>query len=265
MAKSTKTAKKKAAAAPAPELDPRALKLTVMVPVYNERHVVEASLRRVLALQSPLIRELEVVVVDDRSTDGTWEVLQRVAASDDRIVLLRHETNKGKGGGVRTALEHATGDVTVCHDADLEYHPDDIARLLVPFVEEGADAVFGSRYMASEYRRALMHKHTLMNKSLTQLANWFTDLNLTDLETCYKLVRTPLFKSIPLRSNDFRIEVELAFKLAKRRAPPPVLRIEYMMPVSGSVVSERMPPTLNPARVTVTAVVAVEVRSISNS
>jgi glycosyltransferase involved in cell wall biosynthesis len=197
---------------------PRPVSLSVLVPVYNERHVVGASLRRVLQLQHPLIGALEVVVVDDRSTDGTWEVLGHVAAEDPRVVLLRHDTNQGKGAAIRTAVARATGDISIVHDADLEYDPEDIPALLLPFAREGADAVFGSRYLSAPYRRALMHRHTLINKALTALSNWFTDLHLTDVETCYKAVNTTLLQSIPLRSDDFRFEVELVAKLAKRRA-----------------------------------------------
>ncbi|HXG64228.1 MAG TPA: glycosyltransferase [Blastocatellia bacterium] len=193
-------------------------RLSVVVPVYNERHVVEASLRRVLALDHPLISSLEIIIVDDCSTDGSWEILRRLAREDDRIILLRHERNQGKGAAVRTAIARATGDITIIHDADLEYNPADIPALLVPFAKEGADAVFGSRYLSAPYRRALMHRHTMINSTLTFLSNWLTDLNLTDLETCYKAVNTTLLKSIPLRSNDFRFEVEIVFKLAKRRA-----------------------------------------------
>jgi len=192
--------------------------LSVLVPVYNERYLVEASLRRLLALTDDIIHRLEVIVVDDCSTDGSWEVLQRIAAEDDRVVLLRHDRNLGKGAALRTALERATGEISIVHDADLEYNPADIPSLLRPFAIEAADAVFGSRYISSSYRRALMFRHTLMNKAITFFANIFTDLNLSDIETCYKAIRTPLFQSIPLRYNDFRFEIEIAFKLAKRRA-----------------------------------------------
>jgi glycosyltransferase involved in cell wall biosynthesis len=193
-------------------------RLSVLVPVYNERHVVQASLQRALALEHELINSLEVIVVDDHSTDGTWEVLERLAAADPRVVLLRHERNLGKGAALRQAIARATGDVTIIHDADLEYDPADIPALLLPFAKEVADAVFGSRYLSAPYRRALMHRHTTINKLLTSASNWLTDLNLTDLETCYKAIKTDLLKSIPLRSNDFRFEVEITFKLAKRRA-----------------------------------------------
>lgn len=193
-------------------------RLSVLVPVYNERHVVEASLRRLLALRNELISSLEVIVVDDQSTDGTWTILERLAAEDQRVVLLRNEKNLGKGAALRKAIASSTGDICIVHDADLEYDPSDIPSLLLPFAKEGADAVFGSRYLSAPYRRALMHRHTTINKILTSASNWLTDLNLTDLETCYKAVKTDLLKSIPIRSNDFRFEVELTFKLAKRRA-----------------------------------------------
>lgn len=194
------------------------LSLSVLVPVYNERYLVEESLARVLALKSPYISKLEVIVVDDRSTDGSYEVLQKLPASEPRIKLFRHEKNQGKGAAVRTALEHASYDVTIIHDADLEYNPEDIPSIIKVFVEQGADAVFGSRYISSKYRRVLMYRHTLINKCITALVNLFTDLDLSDLETCYKAFKTDLLKSIPLRSNDFRIEVEIAMKLARRKA-----------------------------------------------
>lgn len=201
-----------------PDSSLTSFRLSVLVPVFNERHVVEASLRRVLALSDDLISSLELIVVDDQSTDGTWEILQRLAAEDDRILLLRNPQNMGKGAALRNAIAHSTGDISIVHDADLEYDPADIPSLLVPFAKEGADAVFGSRYLSAPYRRALMHRHTTINKILTSASNWLTDLSLTDLETCYKAIKTDLLKSIPIRSNDFRFEVEITFKLAKRCA-----------------------------------------------
>ena len=215
------------AGTPLPQAPP-SFRLSVLVPVYNERHVVEASVRRVLALSHPLIRDLEVIIVDDCSTDGTSDVLQRLAGSDPRVTLVRHEVNKGKGSALRTAIARATGDVSIVHDADFEYNPADIPSLLVPFAEEGADAVFGSRYLSASYRRALMYRHTLMNKSLTALSNWLTDLHITDMETCYKAINTTLLKSIPIRSNDFRFEVEITFKLAKRGARVFEVPIRYL-------------------------------------
>ncbi len=207
---------------------PHALALSVMIPVYNERHLVTASVNRVLALRSERISRLEVIIVDDRSKDGTWEVLQRLATTDDRIKLIRHERNQGKGAALRTALQYATGDVCIVHDADMEYNPADIPAILEPFIEEGADAVFGSRYISAQYRRALMFRHTLINRFITGLTNWITDLDLTDVETCYKAINTRLLKSLPLRSNDFRFEIEITLKLAKRRARIFEVPIRYL-------------------------------------
>lgn len=203
-------------------------RLSVLVPVYNERHVVEASLRRLLRVKSKLIESLEVIVIDDCSADRSLEVLERIAAEDNRVVLLRHDRNRGKGAAIRTGISRATGDITIIHDADLEYNPDDIPSLLVPFAEEGADAVYGSRYVSAPYRRALMHRHTVINKLLTTVSNWLTDLSLSDLETCYKAITTTLLKSIPIRSGDFRFEVEITFKLAKRKARVFEVPIRYL-------------------------------------
>ena len=203
-------------------------RLSVLVPVYNERHVVETSVRRLLTLKHDLISSLEVIVVDDGSTDGSWEVLQRLAADDARVLLLRHDHNQGKGAAIRTGISRATGDISIVHDADLEYNPGDIPSLLVPFAKEGADAVLGSRYLSAPYRRALMHRHTVLNGILTSLSNWLTDLNLTDMETGYKAINTTLLKSIPIRSDDFRFEVEIVSKLAKRRARAFEVPIRYL-------------------------------------
>ena len=198
--------------------------LSVLVPVYNEEYLVAASLERLKLLEaSPHLDRIEVFVVDDASTDGTARALEQFRAGLDpagRIAwtFLRHGQNGGKGRALQTALAHATCEVTVVHDADLEYHPRDLLRLVKVFVDEEADAVFGSRFAGGEVRRVLHYRHQLGNKLLTFLSNVVTNLNLTDMETCYKAVRTSLLKSIPLVSNDFRIEPELTIKLAKRGA-----------------------------------------------
>lgn len=193
--------------------------LSVIMPVYNERYLVAESVRRVLAVESPLISRLDLIIVDDGSTDGTRALLrQLVNQHRDRITYIEHEQNGGKGAAVVTGLAHARGSVTVIQDADLEYNPQDLPRLMVPFIESGADAVFGSRFVSSDYRRALYFRHKLGNNLITFLSNLLTDLDLTDIETCYKAVRTELLHSIPIRSRDFRLEVELTFKLAKRGA-----------------------------------------------
>ncbi len=192
------------------------MKLSVLIPVYNERFLVRELLHRVLAVEPPGITEIEVVVVDDGSTDGTRDVLREVAAVEPRIRYIEHAENAGKGAAVRTAVAESTGDLIVFQDADLEYDPRDYARLVRPFLEDGADVVYGSRFLPSERRRVLYHRHAVGNRLLTALSNWATDLNLTDMETCYKMFRAPVLKSIPIRSNDFAIEPELTAKVAKR-------------------------------------------------
>ncbi len=193
--------------------------LSVLMPVYNERYLVAEAIERVLRVESPLVRQLDLIVVDDGSTDGTREILRELAAArPGAFTYLEHDRNRGKGAAVRTGLEKARGSVVVIQDADLEYDPAELPRLLVPFVEREAEAVFGSRFLTADYRRVLYFRHSIGNRLLTLLASVITDLNLTDMETCYKAVRTDLLRSIPIRSHDFRIEPELTIKLAKRGA-----------------------------------------------
>ncbi len=217
--------------------------LSILVPAYNEQYLVANSLARLEALEgSSFLDRIQVIVVDDCSRDRTEDVLKEFALArgltwhdEGRIergvelkghgrkgkidwVFLKHVLNGGKGAAIRTALEEAVCDITVIHDADLEYHPRDLHRIVKVFVEENADAVFGSRFAGGEARRALLFRHELGNRFLTFLTNWVTNVNLTDMETCYKAVRTSLLKSIPIVSNDFRLEPELTIKLAKREA-----------------------------------------------
>lgn len=202
------------------------MKLSILVPVYNERTVVERSLSQVLAAPLPEDMERELIIVDDCSTDGTTEILERLAASDHRIRLFRHEVNKGKGAAVRTAIRHANGDFSIVQDADLEYDPSEYPRLLRPLLDGHADAVFGSRYLRGEQSRVLPFWHSMINKTLTLVSNMFCNLNVTDMETCYKVFRTDLLKSIPVRSDRFGFEPEITMKSAKRK-----LRI-YEVPIS---------------------------------
>ncbi len=144
------------------------MKLSILIPVYNERTVVERSLSQVLAAALPENMDRELIVVDDRSTDGSWDILQRLAASEPRIRLFRHEVNRGKGAALRTAVQHATGDFCIVQDADLEYDPSEYPRLLKPLLDGHADAVFGSRYLAGGQRRVLPYRHTMINRYLTR-------------------------------------------------------------------------------------------------
>ena len=200
--------------------------LSVLIPVYNERTVVERCIAQVLAAPLPEDMERELIVVDDCSSDGTSAILETLAAAEPRIRLFRQAVNQGKGAAVRTAIEHARGDFCLIQDADLEYDPAEYPRLLHPLLSGHADAVFGSRYLAGEQMRVLPFWHSVMNKSLTGLSNMFSNLSLTDMETCYKVFRTDLLKSIPIRSRRFGIEPEITIKSAKRR-----LRI-YEVPIS---------------------------------
>jgi len=202
------------------------MKLSILVPVYNERTVVERSLAQVLAAPLPESMEREVIVVDDHSNDGTSAILERLARTDPRIRLFRLPVNLGKGAAVRTAIQHATGDFCIIQDADLEYDPSEYPQLLRPLLDGYADAVFGSRYLAGRQIRVLPFRHSMVNKFLTLVCNVFCNLNLTDMETCYKVFRTDILKSIPIRSNRFGFEPEIVMKCAKRN-----LRI-YEVPIS---------------------------------
>src|SRR5271154_89848 len=200
--------------------------LSILIPVYNERTVVERSLALVLAAPLPEDMERELIIVDDCSTDGTSDILERLAANEPSIRLIRKAVNEGKGAAVRTAIQLATGDFCLVQDADLEYDPAEYPRLMRPLLDGNADAVFGSRYLVSEQTRVLPFWHSMINKYLTLLSNMFCNLNLTDMETCYKVFRTDLLKSIPIRSNRFGFEPEITMKSAKRK-----LRI-YEVPIS---------------------------------
>jgi glycosyltransferase involved in cell wall biosynthesis/phospholipid N-methyltransferase len=202
------------------------MKLSILMPVYNERTVVERCISQVLTAPLPENMERELVIVDDCSTDGTFAILERLARAFSQIRLFRHEQNRGKGAAVRTAIEKADGDFTLIQDADLEYDPSEYPRLLRPLLDGHADAVFGSRYLAGEQTRVLLYWHSVINKCLTNISNMFCNLNLTDMETCYKVFRTDLLKSIPIRSDRFGFEPEIVMKSAKRK-----LRI-YEVPIS---------------------------------
>jgi len=197
------------------------------VPAYNEQYLIEASLARLKVLETATsLRRIKVIVVDDGSADGTAEAIARFRTKVEaeevspkiEWVWVRHQQNQGKGAAIRTGLAHVDTELVVIHDADLEYHPRDLLKMVRVFLLEDADAVFGSRFMAGGYKRALLFRHALGNKLLTFLCDLVCDLNLTDMETCYKMMRADLIKSIPLESSTFDVEPELAIKLAKRGA-----------------------------------------------
>ncbi|MGO9256826.1 MAG: glycosyltransferase [Bryobacteraceae bacterium] len=202
------------------------MKLSILMPVYNERTVVERCISLVLTAPLPENMERELVIVDDCSTDGSSDILRRLAQGFPQIRLFQHSKNSGKGAAIRTAIGKATGDFSLIQDADLEYDPAEYPSLLRPLLDGHADAVFGSRYMAGEQTRVLPFWHSMINKGLTLVSNMFCNLNLTDMETCYKVFRTDLLKSIPIRSDRFGFEPEITMKSAKRK-----FRI-YEVPIS---------------------------------
>ncbi len=188
----------------------RELTLSVIVPAYNEGATIESVARRLRAI--PL--RLEIIAVDDASTDGTGEIVDRLA--QERLIdrVIHHPANRGKGAALRSGIAAAGGDVIVVQDADLEYDPADLVTLLQPIRTGKADAVYGSRFQGGP-RRVLFFWHSVGNRFLTLMSNMFTNLNLTDMETCYKLVRTDLLKRLPLTSDRFGFEVEVTARLAQ--------------------------------------------------
>jgi glycosyltransferase involved in cell wall biosynthesis len=187
--------------------------LSVVIPCFNEVATIEAIVDAVL--RAP-VRDLEVIVVDDASTDGTREVLRdKVAPRVARVI--EHPSNRGKGAALRTGFAAATGDIVLVQDADLEYDPRDYPRLLQPILEDRADVVFGSRFTGGESHRVLYFWHSVMNKALTLLSNMLTDLNLTDMEVCYKVFRRDVLQKIAIEEDRFGFEPEITAKVAKLR------------------------------------------------
>ena len=188
--------------------------LSVVVPVYNEERTIGGLLRAVLAARLPDGVELEIVVVDDGSEDGTVQVIERLAAGAP-IRLLRQERNRGKGAALRRGFADARGDFVIVQDADLEYDPREYGRLLTPVLEGKADVVYGSRFMGADAHRVLFFWHYMGNRFLTLLSNALTNLNLTDMETCYKLFRIEVLRRLELREDRFGFEPEVTAKVAR--------------------------------------------------
>ena len=191
--------------------------VSVLMPVYNEQRTLREIVQRVMHQQVDGINALEIVIVDDASTDGSREILHDLHQSHPAVIHpILLEQNQGKGNAVRAAIKAATGDVAIIQDADLEYDPKDYEIVLGPILDGVADVVYGSRFAEREQRRVLYFRHTLANRFLTFVSNWFTDLNLTDMETCYKAFRLQIAKTIPIRSKGFGIDQNSA-KFAKRK------------------------------------------------
>jgi len=193
---------------------PEGLRISVVVPVYNEKATVVEIVRRIREVPIPK----EIIVVDDCSTDGSRDVLASIDPGDDLRVVL-HEKNRGKGAAVRTGFAHVTGDIVIIQDADLEYDPAQYHRLIQPIVEGVADVVYGSRFLPVGPHRVLYFWHQVGNRMLTMLSNMFTDLNLTDMETCYKVFRREVIQAIlpTLKEDRFGVDPELTAKVARRK------------------------------------------------
>lgn len=197
------------------------MKLSVIMPVYNEAATVAQIAERVLATA----HDLELIIVNDGSTDGTEAVLGELASREPRVRVLHHDRNRGKGAALRTGFSVATGDIIIIQDADLEYHPRDYDSLLEPILNDGADVVFGSRFLGGPHR-VIYFWHAVGNRFLTFLSNMMNNLNLTDMETCYKVFRRDVLDRIRLRADRFAFEPEFTAKVARAKC------VIYEVPIS---------------------------------
>jgi glycosyltransferase involved in cell wall biosynthesis len=199
------------------------MKLSVVIPCFNERNTIEQI---VAAVRSAPISPIEIVIVDDCSTDGTIDLLRgKLSAMIDRVVF--QPANRGKGAALRAGFAAASGDIILVQDADLEYSPSDYPTLLEPIFSGNADVVYGSRFMGGRPHRVLYFWHMVGNRFLTLLSNMFTNLNLTDVETCYKAFRSPIIKSLDLYEDRFGFEIEITAKIAKARCRIYEIGISY--------------------------------------
>jgi dolichol-phosphate mannosyltransferase len=195
-------------------LEKKQIKLSLVIPCFNEQETLEKCVERVLEIADEHL-SLEVIIVDDASADKSLAIAQKLASLYPQIVVLHHEKNQGKGAALRTGFARVTGDYAVVQDADLEYDPRELKDLIEPFAKHSADVVFGSRFLGSRAHRVLYFWHSLGNKFLTLLSNVFTDLNLTDMETCYKMFRREVIQGIKIEENRFGFEPEIVAKVAR--------------------------------------------------
>ena len=204
------------------------MKLSIVIPIYNERN----TLRDILAKVQATPYDKEIVLVDDGSTDGTREILKEIEAeADPSIKVILHAVNQGKGAALRTGFQNVTGDIVLIQDADLEYTPDDYPALLKPLTEGKADVVYGSRFLGGGAHRCHLFWHYVVNKGLTLFSNMMTNLNLTDMETCYKVFRAEVVERLDLQSARFGVEPEITAKIARMRFNGAKCRI-YEVPIS---------------------------------
>ena len=199
------------------EKHPLISKLTIVIPAYNEGKTIHRILDKIKVVQLPYAINKEVIIVNDCSKDNTEEAIQRYISNNPELPIryLKHEVNKGKGAALHTGIEHASGEYVIIQDADLEYDPQEYKLLLQPVLDGFADVVYGSRFMGGNPHRILFFWHSIGNKFLTALSNMFSNLNLTDMETCYKLFRTSTIQQINFRENRFGFEPEVTAKIAR--------------------------------------------------
>ncbi len=192
-------------------------KLTIIIPVFNESATVHFILDKVKKVKLPQDIEKELIIINDCSFDNTKETIENYISknSDLNILLLNHDKNKGKGAAIHTGIANATGDYLIIQDADLEYNPEEYTLLLQPILDGFADVVYGSRFMGGNAHRVLFFWHTIGNRFLTLLSNMFANLNLTDMETCYKLFNTKMLQSLKLKEKRFGFEPEVTIKIAR--------------------------------------------------
>ncbi|MBF0200643.1 MAG: bifunctional glycosyltransferase family 2/GtrA family protein [Desulfamplus sp.] len=191
-------------------------KLTIVIPCYNEEATLKTCVERVLSIQDGNL-DLEVIIIDDASLDKSLEIAESLRECHSQVRVLKHSKNQGKGAALRRGFAHATGDFVAIQDADLEYDPGDLKRLLLPLQQGRADVVIGSRFQSTGFHRVLYFWHYMGNRFLTFLSNMFTDLNLTDMETCYKVFRRDVIQDIEICENRFGFEPEIVAKVAARK------------------------------------------------
>ena len=201
-------------------------KLSIIIPCYNEEETLESCVDRVMQIQDPTL-ELELIIVNDASKDRSAEIAAQLQQKYNNITYLSHDVNQGKGAALRTGFQKATGDYVVVQDADLEYNPMEIKQLLQPLLDGKADVVYGSRFLSGRPHRVLYYWHSLGNKFLTWLSNMFTDLNLTDMETCYKVFKREVIQSVEIKENRFGFEPEITAKVAHMRCRIYEMGISY--------------------------------------